>query len=234
MKDIEMKSSHELQYLARHLGVDTQGCLEKSELVERILRSGRVEVVREAAECSDATDGSCRPHNYTAPRAVCTGACPAEAIVDTPQQPIRSCRPSSAQVKEMGIRDLKHELRRSGLDISGCLEKHELVQKLLTSRTPCPSSQAPTPHPSDSAMHSQSTNDLQRLARLRGLSLAGCVERADILQRLAENAQPSVHMQTGSSNPRCSSSACKNGTSTTCGVDSLDVLMSSSDSSRKR
>lgn len=45
VKDLSVKSVKELRHLAGHLGVCIEGCLEKPELVDAIIESGRVEVV---------------------------------------------------------------------------------------------------------------------------------------------------------------------------------------------
>lgn len=45
VNDLSMKSVRELRHLADHLGVCTEGCLEKQDLVDTIVESGRVEIM---------------------------------------------------------------------------------------------------------------------------------------------------------------------------------------------
>merc|ERR1719384_1526600 len=43
--DLQVKSVRELQHLAKFIAVDVRGCLEKSEIVERIATSPKVQIV---------------------------------------------------------------------------------------------------------------------------------------------------------------------------------------------
>jgi len=101
-RDITVKTAQELLRLAEHLGVNTSGCLEKSELVERIASSGKVEIVAEPMEAPVAQ----------------------QKPVDAAQ------RLTSQELSAMTVRDLKAELAKSGIDAKGCLEKGDLVQLL--------------------------------------------------------------------------------------------------------
>jgi hypothetical protein len=50
VKDLSAKGVRELRHLADHLGVCTDGCLEKSDLVDAIVESGRVELIHVVSE----------------------------------------------------------------------------------------------------------------------------------------------------------------------------------------
>jgi len=52
--DLSVKSANELRGLAKHLGVDVRGCLEKQELVDCIANSGKVEIMQEDSSGSTA------------------------------------------------------------------------------------------------------------------------------------------------------------------------------------
>jgi len=45
VKDLSVKGVRELRHLADHLGVRTEGCLEKQDLVDAIVESGRIEII---------------------------------------------------------------------------------------------------------------------------------------------------------------------------------------------
>jgi len=45
VKDLSVKGVRELRHLADHLGVCTEGCLEKKDLVDAIVESGRVDII---------------------------------------------------------------------------------------------------------------------------------------------------------------------------------------------
>lgn len=91
------------------------------------------------------------------------------------------------------------ELRRLAhflcVDVSGCLEKSEFVNAILASSkvelVPCegdPEPPEPTPvhaqAAADPLLTSMSIAELRRLAAARGVSLDGCIEKADIIRLL--------------------------------------------------
>jgi hypothetical protein len=53
LKALSGRCSRELKYLARHLGVSINGCLEKHEIVNAIVESGCVDIMPAAVETSD-------------------------------------------------------------------------------------------------------------------------------------------------------------------------------------
>merc|ERR1719210_411153 len=50
LSELQRRTVREVQFLASNLRVDTRGCIEKSDLVERILASGRVNIAPEVAQ----------------------------------------------------------------------------------------------------------------------------------------------------------------------------------------
>jgi hypothetical protein len=50
LRDLFAKGVRELRHLADHLGVCTEGCLEKGDLVDAIVESGRVEIIHLVSE----------------------------------------------------------------------------------------------------------------------------------------------------------------------------------------
>merc|ERR1712113_321169 len=96
LRDLQMRSVQDLRRLADHLQVRVDGCLEKGELVDRIVNSGRVEI-----------------------------------ISDVEAQNTASCSLSREHLMSLSVREIKVEMQRYGVDCRGCIEKEEMVERLL-------------------------------------------------------------------------------------------------------
>lgn len=102
VKDLSVKSIRELRYLAEHLSVDIEGCLEKSEILDRILSSQLVEVVDEEQHREPDSNAQ-------------NSALPLE------------------QLRAMNVLQLKAEMHRQGVDAQGCIEKNDMIDRLVLS-----------------------------------------------------------------------------------------------------
>lgn len=105
-RELTMKTVHELRRFADHLNVNSSDCLEKCELVDRIANSGAVEIVLEYEEEGNPNTAS-RQH----------------------------CAVSRAQLASMSVRELKRMLVNANVTCDGCIEKHELLDRLASSGT---------------------------------------------------------------------------------------------------
>lgn len=185
--DLDVKSVQELQRLAHFIAVDVKGCLEKCELVERIAASPKVQIVQADVPCSD-------PASASAPVAGAAAF-------------------ASSQLDAMSIGEVKALMERLGLDSSGCTDKAQMVSRLALSgrvvivddgeagRT-LDATSASMSRPAEAAAQAQPSEDhssgtggplaaksvgeLRRLAKQHGVSLEGCLEKAEIVQRLRE------------------------------------------------
>merc|ERR1712187_270742 len=100
--DLSAKSLSELRHFAHFLGVDCTGCIEKSDLVNRIATSGTVEIIRESSE--------------------------------EEHPPSMDNTLALTHLEKMTIREIKAEMARLGVDQSGCLEKRDLIERLMLAR----------------------------------------------------------------------------------------------------
>lgn len=58
LKSLSSRCVRELKYLARHFGVSINGCIEKQELVNAIVESGKVDLVPDGAETEEESSSS--------------------------------------------------------------------------------------------------------------------------------------------------------------------------------
>merc|ERR1712060_939732 len=98
------KSVRELCYLARHLGVNIRGCIEKEELVQRLATSGAIELIRDEAKQNKFAMASSVPD---------------------------LCKLSSAQLANMSLNELRCHMIHMGVDFTGCHQKRDLIQRLI-------------------------------------------------------------------------------------------------------
>lgn len=112
LMDLRVKTSQELRRLSEHLGVNVQGCLEKSEFVDCIRNSGLVEIIPEDGDTPDARMPPASSH--------CSG-------------PRAQPRITTAMLSTLSVRELKEQMTRLGVDFQGCLEKKEMIERLMMS-----------------------------------------------------------------------------------------------------
>jgi len=201
--DLTVKSVQELTRLANYIAVDVRGCLEKSELVEKIAASPQVQIIQ--------VDG-----------AEAGGLPSSAADSSTPGRPSIFTK---SQLDAMSIGEVKALTERLSVDISDCQEKADLVSRLIlsgriivsnvheASASPGPSPGRPpaTSSSSDVVMGGvegeepvraalpqnlagKSVSELRQLAKQLGVSLDGCLEKGELVQRI----EASPAFQTGS------------------------------------
>merc|ERR1712187_464964 len=115
MGDLSAKSLSELRDVADGLGIDCTGCVERIDLVNRIAASGAVDIIPESAE-EQSTEGGVPP----------------EERHQTPSvDNIESL--SLARLQRMPVREIKAEMTKLGVDQRGCVEKSDLIERLMLS-----------------------------------------------------------------------------------------------------
>jgi len=173
--DLDMKSGQELSRLAQFIGVDVKGCLEKCEIVEKIAASPRVQIVQ-----MDVLDSAGAPLSLGAAQ-----------------------RFTSSQLDSMSIGEVRAVMERLGVDTAGCPDdKTELLARLCMSGRIVVSEDPPAPQvavdartagdgsgsaatgASGAPLPGRSVGELRRLAREHNVSLDGCLEKAEIVDRL--------------------------------------------------
>jgi hypothetical protein len=185
--DLTVKTVQELSRLANYIGVDVRGCLEKSELVERIAESSKVQIIpTEGMEESgnSSASSSLRPTVFT-----------------------------QSQLDALSIVEVQALMERLRVDTSDCTDKGDLIERLVLSGRVLvtgdsddrgqsgTSSAAPTvsataaadtsasarPPGSNGAgisLAGRSVGELRRVARQLGVCLDGCLEKREIVQRI--------------------------------------------------
>jgi len=133
LRDLSIKSVNELRCLAQHLGVNLNGCLEKTEVVDRIVTSGCIELApdNEGASCAELEKSHEAPRN---PTSSCVELMPDNedmACFELEKSHEVPLQMSREKLQAMSVRELKSEMKRVGVDPKGCLEKHDMIEKLL-------------------------------------------------------------------------------------------------------
>jgi hypothetical protein len=193
--DIEHKTAQELRRLADHIDVDVTGCLEKSEFVERIANSSKVQIIQ----------GDLEPEQGD--------------ISSAPGLLIHS----AAQLEAMRLDEVHALMIQAKLDFSDCgSDKKEMLRRLVdagalvvtgleqngsqpcdvemanasgSSEAPAASSDArtftaPDSRPADvpaadtRPLSSRSVKDLRQMAHSLGCSLEGCLEKGEMVERI--------------------------------------------------
>lgn len=151
-EDLAGRSAAELKRLAQFLKIDTKGCLEKSEFVERIAASSQVQIV-ESHEATDAAAASSSIFDYAVSGTSMAEAAPASS---SGIEPMSCDDPSESRDKRP---------HAASEDMNDAAMQQEVV---------------PPPPP----LASQSVGQLRQLAKQLNVSLNGCLEKDDIVQRI--------------------------------------------------
>jgi hypothetical protein len=152
----EVMSVRELQHLLLSFGLPAQGLLEKSELRATLLNSGRVVIVNDSSSSSSSS---------TAAAAV----------------------PASAQeipvaIEDMSVSQLINYCRDQSLDISKCINRDDLIDCIHFAKGSSPS--ATSVNATATIWESKSIKDLKNLAYANGIDISDCLEKQDIINRL--------------------------------------------------
>jgi len=190
--DLTVRSAQELRRLADHLGVDVRGCLEKAELVEAIAKSSQVQIIPARGAGADAEEMQTET--------------PGLRIYSQAQLDAMGTSELKALMVELGVdapEDLDDAERRRQLAHSGRIIVSAAVEASMPSdegkrNCQCPGGGRPASAPgavegdrrrSDGPLAERSIGELRRLAQQLGVSLDGCLEKGDLVQRI-EAAQP--------------------------------------------
>lgn len=192
--DLSVKTAAELRRFAQFIAVDVTGCLEKSELVSKISQSPQVQLI-EIDEME--VDGNSSP--------------------SAPSASYGRAMFSKDQLDSMGVSDLKAIAQRLGVTGGSCNDKEELLRLLskaglvMTDEEAAaralpvasqpveedvekrPAAQDGQKFPDAAAAASGPPLATRRIAQLRqlarelGVSLDGCLEKAEIVQRISDS-----------------------------------------------
>lgn len=123
--ELTVKTAQELRHFASFLCVDVVGCLEKSEFVDRILASSKVEIIPSEGDDEPMwTPLSAPPPELTR----CPAAMQAEASAN-----VTSCGVDVSDLRAKSVGDLRKVARALGVSLDGCLEKADIVERIRAS-----------------------------------------------------------------------------------------------------
>jgi hypothetical protein len=116
------------------LGVSSVGYLEKTEMVQAVASSGRVHIIAEEAMQLQAEGPTVQGMDDQEDEEEVRMAQAAVAALSEPStQPSAPTRPSREEVGAMGVGEVKRLMRSLGVSTDGCLEKADLIHRLIES-----------------------------------------------------------------------------------------------------
>mmetsp|Transcript_54827 Transcript_54827/g.152052 ORF Transcript_54827/g.152052 Transcript_54827/m.152052 type:complete len:391 (-) Transcript_54827:142-1314(-) len=192
--DLTVKTVQELTRLANYIGVNVRGCLEKSELVDKIAASPQVQII--------PMDGG---EVGTSPSSTADSSAPGRLPIF-----------SHAQLDALSISEVKALMERLSVEVRDCDEKADMLSRLILSgrilvsndgEAVGASAEEPSRHPAASSAHGsrdvvmggteaatapsggislarKSVGELRQLAKRLGVSLDGCLEKGELVQRI--------------------------------------------------
>merc|ERR1740121_1532011 len=189
--DLEVKSVQELQRLAKFIAVDVRGCLEKSELVERIATSPKGQLV----------EGDAQPDPIAAAGAPTFTAAQLEGMsIGEVRALLQRFRVDASGCDDKA--ELLARLQQSGRILVAAESPPPSIPSspmcgpsAASASTPGPSGMfsSPLPPSAEAApaggtpatpLAGRSVGELRKLAKQHNVSLEGCLEKSDIVQRL--------------------------------------------------
>jgi len=169
--ELKAKSIGQLREFCRTIGVNIEGCIDKSEVIDRVVRSGLVNI----------TEG------------------------------VPQIQMTEEDFNSKNVAELRHYLLSYGLSDEGALEKSELRTRLLNSdRVALISSSSPSfaqEIPPSNSSSSGNTNaftvsmlrhmtlsELRKLCVECNISTTGCIDKEEVVQRVAQSGSSKVHI----------------------------------------
>lgn len=132
LTDLTKKTVQELQRLASFFGVDVRGCIEKKEIVDCIAASSKVEIIpadgEEAAGSSSAASPGLPRSSWIAGG---VGGVAAERASAGGEAGAALPTSRHGDLTGKSISELRQIARRVGASLDGCLEKGEIVERIL-------------------------------------------------------------------------------------------------------
>lgn len=137
MADLTVKSVQELNRLAHFIGVDVRGCIEKKEITDRIAASEKVEIILAEGEELPASSSSCAglPRSTWLQGGGANGSAASAEPASPPRAQAPAAEPAAvvgeAELVGKSIGELKRIAQSIGASLDGCLEKGDIVQRIV-------------------------------------------------------------------------------------------------------
>jgi hypothetical protein len=145
---LRARTVRELRYLAKHLGVSLDGCMEKSAVVDALANSGHVDIRPSRPDAHTPADDVQPPasepdslENF--PVGGSTTGVPADVLqaesqahdlspqVATPVQMQPMTQADVAFLSTRSVRELRYFAEVLGVSVTGCLEKRDLLDAIV-------------------------------------------------------------------------------------------------------
>ena len=192
-EELYSKNVAELRHLLLSFGLSCEGALEKSELRQKLLDSERIAIHRPSVETSD-------PSSHPAKLSANLKMSGEEAVSSEEQLNGKSPPFTATQLREMKLSELRSLCEERGVSIKDCIDKEEVLQRLLSSMnsasvnsfsSSAASSANGPPAPSSSILRlSRETlaqlpiKELKHIMNAYGVNSQNCLYRSDIIERL--------------------------------------------------
>lgn len=192
--DLTVKSIQELQRLATFISVDVRGCLEKGDIVERIAASPQVHII--PAGSASPASGSASPGATCSPQQLDgLGILEVRALADRLGIDVSDCQEKADMISRLVLsgRIVLASEGEAAASPTSSPHRQPSTASVPSMGTcgPMDVDEAPSPPPRSSAafgltgpLSSQSVGQLRQLARQLDVSLDGCLEKAELVERI--------------------------------------------------
>lgn len=198
-EELFSKNVAELRHLLLSFGLSCEGALEKSEFRQKLLDSGRIALVDRPAEAAESnTNMNLKVSGDEAERSVGDHSAGGDTSASSPF--------TATQLREMKLSELRKLCEANGVSIKDCIDKEEVLQRILSSSSSSQNSAAIGSSPSTSSSTSSppplSTSsaakiqlsrevlgqlpirELNNIMETYGINSQNCLYRSDIIERL--------------------------------------------------
>eukprot|EP01036_Dinobryon_divergens_P024624 gene24624-33092_t len=202
-EELYSKNVAELRHLLLSFGLSCEGALEKSELRQKLLDSERIALIDRPAESSEsnASTATATRNTNTNMNLKVSGEEIESAKVHLGD---KSSPFTATQLREMKLSELRKHCEVNGVSIKDCIDKEEVLQRILSSQSSAAISSSPpassTSSPPLSSSSSSSTiskvqlsreilaqlpiRELRNIMETYGINSQNCLYRSDIIERL--------------------------------------------------
>lgn len=198
-EELYSKNVAELRHLLLSFGLSCEGALEKSELRQKLLDSERIALINRPAESSESNASTARNTNTNMNLKVS-----GEEIESSEERSGDKSSPFTAtQLREMKLSELRKHCEVNGVSIKDCIDKEEVLQRILSSQSSAAISSSPTVSSTSSPPLSSSSSstiskvqlsreilaqlpirELRNIMETYGINSQNCLYRSDIIERL--------------------------------------------------
>ena len=200
-EELYSKNVAELRHLLLSFGLSCEGALEKSELRQKLLDSERIALIDRPAESSESNASTA---TATATRNTNMNLKVSGEEIESSEEHsgVKSSPFTATQLREMKLSELRKHCEVHGVSIKDCIDKEEVLQRILSSQSAAAILSSPTASSASSAPLSSSSStiskvqlsreilaqlpirELRNIMETYGINSQNCLYRSDIIERL--------------------------------------------------